>query len=66
MLSANETQAWNKIGNKNNPLQFAGKYYFAFILICADGKLRYKRKASGTRKLNSNKVLSSAKGEKKT
>jgi len=51
MLSANKTQAWYKIVNKNNPLQFARKQYFAFILICDDGKLRYNRMASGRRQM---------------
>ena len=41
---------------KNSSLQFAGKYYLAFILICDDGDLRYTRKASGPRKSNSNKA----------
>ena len=38
-------------------MKFAGKYYFAFILIYDDGNLRHIRKTSGTGKLNSNKAV---------
>ena len=66
MLSANETPSSLEQDsyNKNNPLQFAGKYYFTFILICDEGKLRYNSKASATGKLSSNKALRFGEREK--